>query len=179
MIQFQVGRHGSSKEQMRLVRRDTKQMDRRLKQTRKLFAVIRDDVLIPSFEAKFRRGGAYGQPPWESISKASLRKRKKRKSHSDMNKPLIDTGHLFVTSLAKSRFSAKGNEMAYGSWPMRRWWAPVHDLGGSEIPARPWAQLTFRDKDRITKARNEWVEGIILDNWERGRRRSTWFASMR
>ena len=179
MIQFQVGRHGSSKEQMRLVRRDVKKMDRKLQQNRKLFAVLRDDVLIPSFESKFRRAGAYGQPKWKPITTASLRKRKKKRSYMDKSRPLIDTGWLQEAALARRRWMVRGNEMAYGAWPTRRWWAPVHDLGGSELPARPWAQLTPNDIQEIDKVRQEWVDGIILEEWNRGRARPTWFVSMR
>ena len=179
MLQFQVGRGGMAKEQMRLVRRDMEKMDRNLKQTRKLFAVIRDDVLIPNFESKFLAGGAYGQPRWKPITTQTLKRRKKRNnSWAYLHKPLRDTDWLMDAALAKSRFAVKGNEMTYGKWPYRRWWAPVHDLGGSEIPARPWARLTPTDTRGIEKARQEWVDGIILENWERGRRRSTWFASM-
>ena len=177
MIQFGIRRDG--KDQMRLMRRDMEQMDRRLQQNRKLFAVIRDDVLIPNFESKFRAGGAYGQPRWQPITTQTLKRRKKRNNNwAYLHKPLIDTGWLQEAALAKSRFAVRGNEMTYGKWPHRRWWAPIHDFGGREIPERPWARLTPNDIRGIDEVREDWVRGIILDNWERGRGRSTWFASM-
>ena len=177
MIQFGVQR---GKEQLRLIRRDMEQMDRKLKQNRKLFAVPRDDVLIPSFESKFRSGGAYGQPRWEPITTQTLKKRKKRNNNwAYLHKPLIDTGWLQEAALARRRWMVRGNEMAYGAWPQRRWWAPIHDLGGREIPERPWARLTPTDVRRVDEVRQDWVDGIILDNWEKGRARPTWFVSMR
>ena len=165
MIEFIPMR--DSMRQLGLVRRDLDGLSRDLKQTRKLFGLIRDKVIKPAIDDRFFYKG--NETPWRGITQQAADSRKK--NMRGVEYPLVDTGLMWDMAISNSRFGVKGDRMEYGFWPGARSFAPIHDLGGftgaTKIPQRPWAYLTAQNIEQIESITEDWVSGAVLENWDR------------
>ena len=165
MIEFIPDRNANR--QLGLVRRDLDGLTRDLKQTRKLFGLIRDKVIKPAIDERFFHKG--NETFWPPITQQAAAARKK--SMRGDQYPLVDTGTLWDMAISNARFGVRGDRMEYGFWPMTRHFAPAHDLGrfsgGKKMPERPWAYLTAQNIEQIEAITEEWVRGAILENWDK------------
>lgn len=133
---------------------------------RRLFEEIRDEVVIPSIQKNFDVGG---RPRWENLSQVTLMRRGMTGGEAlalqlaGATSPLVNTGRMKRSAVAKARFTIRDNQMTYGNWPLSRWWAPVHNFGGQggHIPQRQFVGLQQEDITAIREITNEWIEENI------------------
>ena len=166
MIQFYPDRNAVH--QLGLTRRDLDGLSRNLKQTRKLFGLIRDKVIKPAIDDRFFYKGDMRY--WKPVTQQALNARKKNMRGDEY--PLVDTGTMWDMAISNARFGVKGDRMEYGFWPASRFYAPAHDLGlytggAKKMPKRPWAYLSAQNIEQIEGITEEWVSGVILDNWDK------------
>lgn len=157
---------------LNLLRQDLQDAAQDLKsrgRLRQLFEAIRDEIVIPSIETNFRVGG---RPRWEPLAPATYIRRGIGSAEattlqlSGGLKPLDRTGQMKRAAIAKARFTIRNNEMTYGDWPARRWFAPVHDFGSRDghIPQRAFAKFQPEDIEGIRELTFSWVEDAINKN---------------
>lgn len=85
----------------------------------------------------FRAGG---RPKWVALSPATIRQRRKRS-----NRPLQDTGTL-KASVTSAMDIRKMTATTY-EFGTAKFYAPFHQFGTSDIPARPF--LLFQPQDEV------------------------------
>lgn len=116
------------------------------------------EVLAPSIKQNFNDGG---RPAWADLKDSTVR----RKGH---NRPLIRGGkgskRLSWRASAFVRWSFKSNTVEYEmpDVPYFRYQQIGFDhVGGTHVPARPFAMIQPVDRDRVERIFNEWAEETI------------------
>ena len=116
------------------------------------------EVLAPSIKQNLNDGG---RPPWKALKDSTVR----RKGH---NRPLIRGGkgskRLSWRASAFARWSFKSNTVEYEmpDVPYFRYQQIGFDhVGGTHVPARPFAMIQPVDRDRVERIFNEWAEETI------------------
>ncbi len=136
---------------------------------------IRDEVMIPSIDTNFERGG---RPKWEHLSPVTIMRRGGFSAGQAIEaagtgsaRPLDHTGRMRAAATAKARFHIRSNEMNYGNWPGSRWFGPVHDLPGlssrAQIPNRPFVLIQPEDINHMGEILEEWIEEKAQESFRR------------
>ena len=116
------------------------------------------EVLAPSIKQNFADGG---RPAWKDLKDSTVR----RKGH---NRPLIRGGkgskRLSWRASAYARWKFQDKTVEYEMPDVlyfRLQQQGFTHIGGTTVPARPFAMIQPSDRDRVERIFNEWAEETI------------------
>lgn len=109
-----------------------------------------DKVMAPSFRKNFEVGG---RPSWEPLSEATIGR---RESEGFEATPVLVRSGTLKGVAGDPNIWTVGDEEAYVSDLRNAAYGGVHQSGGGDVPARPWALIQDEDVDAVEEVFVEW-----------------------
>lgn len=115
-------------------------------------------VLAPSFRQNFYVGG---RPAWEPLSDVTI-ERKHAKGSKNPETILVDTGALRRMAGQLNIWTVEGGYGNIGAAEARLDnmtlpYAEIHQVGMTNMPARPWAVIQPEDEEKIQFVFDAWM----------------------